>query len=122
MYHVTYFKSNASNKNIIQKSIIFLRFQAFLGDRYGHRPLPPKIDDAEFDALLTMLDGNQEGKDLLCRWYYKDDNSIPPVYILQVRRRFIRCVCVCGGGGGQGVLNFFRQYQAGIAHAIDRFK
>lgn len=52
-----------------------------MGNRYGRRPLPPEIPESEFSVILE----NCHGKDkvLLTSYYLKDENAIPPVYILK---------------------------------------
>lgn len=51
-------------------------------ETYGYRGLPAAVPVEEMDKLLGYL---QEGssKDVIVSWYIKDENSIPPVYILQ---------------------------------------
>ena len=52
-----------------------------LGDRYGSRPLPSVIPEAEMINIHTHL-GVQDRK-LVEEWYVEDTNAIPPVYVLQ---------------------------------------
>ena len=59
-----------------------LVLQTFLGQKYGYRPFPPKIVQSEFEALLSAVE-KQEDKDLLTKWFIRDDNLVPPMYILQ---------------------------------------
>ena len=56
--------------------------QTFLGQKYGYRPFPAKIDATEFDRLLAGV-SDAEDKSLLNYWFYRDDNSVPAVYVLQ---------------------------------------
>ncbi|KAM7011931.1 LOW QUALITY PROTEIN: NACHT domain- and WD repeat-containing protein 1 [Tautogolabrus adspersus] len=58
-------------------------FIALLGNRYGHRALPRLIPENQFEALLSKLSKNPEGIKQLSRWFLKDNNAIPPVYVLQ---------------------------------------
>lgn len=58
-------------------------FIVLLGDRYGWQPLPEEIPAHEFMEIQTRV--SQDALDLLNRWYYKDDNAVPPVYCLQPR-------------------------------------
>ncbi len=58
-------------------------FLILLGDRYGWRPPPPQIPGEEFEAILEKSDG--EERELLKNWYSRDDNAIPPEYVLQPR-------------------------------------
>ena len=69
-------------------------FIVLLGDRYGWRPLPPRIPAEEFNLLLGQVDPaklellkweeaqpeHQQG------WYRLDDNAVPGEYVLQPRR------------------------------------
>lgn len=57
--------------------------QGLLGDRYGHRPLPRLIEEKEFEALIAQLTGDPSATQLLTLWYWKDENAIPSVYVLQ---------------------------------------
>ncbi|KAK7501922.1 hypothetical protein BaRGS_00006674 [Batillaria attramentaria] len=65
-------------------------FVGILGHRYGmHRPLAVELPVAEFEILL------QEAKSLKLPdvslvevWYKKDDNALPPVYVLQTIRTY----------------------------------
>ena len=69
-------------------------FLVLLGDRYGWRPLPSRIDQAECEELLAMMtaddrahvrwqetdDGEGAG------WYRLDDNAVPAKYVLLPRK------------------------------------
>lgn len=57
--------------------------KALLGNRYGHRALPHLITEKKFESLLNKLSKNPEGIKLLTQWYLKDNNAIPPTYVLQ---------------------------------------
>jgi len=59
-------------------------FIILLGDRYGWRPLPARIEAAEFEALLERL--NVGERDRLLGWYRRDDNAVPPEYGLLPRQ------------------------------------
>jgi WD40 repeat protein len=54
-----------------------------LGDRYGWRPLPPRIIEAEFEQLRTHVSEPEWG--LVAVWYRCDRNARPPEYVLQPR-------------------------------------
>lgn len=57
-------------------------FVVLLGDRYGWRPLPEVIDAEEFktlEALLTPVTAAEAA-------YYRDDNAVPPEYVLEPSR------------------------------------
>jgi WD40 repeat protein len=68
-------------------------FIVLLGDRFGWRPLPAAIPAEEFEQLLTFL--SEDLREQLCwkaeqpsdekGWYRRDDNAVPPEYILQPR-------------------------------------
>ncbi|XP_045061689.1 NACHT domain- and WD repeat-containing protein 1 [Coregonus clupeaformis] len=58
-----------------------LAFEALLGNRYGHRPIPRVLPGKQFEVLLSKLPQDQVG--LLHQWFRKDNNAIPPVYVLQ---------------------------------------
>ena len=70
-------------------------FLVLLGDRYGWRPLPPRIPAAEFDALLEHV--SAEDAELLRwiddqpagakGWYRRDENAVPIEYRLRPRQR-----------------------------------
>ena len=62
--------------------IIFSSFQTFLGQKYGYRPFPPKILASEFELMLAVIDADHD-KNLLTKWFKRDDNLVPANYILQ---------------------------------------
>lgn len=57
--------------------------KALLGNRYGHRALPRLIPEKQFEALLSKLSKNPEGVKQLNQWFLKDNNAVPPTYVLQ---------------------------------------
>lgn len=57
--------------------------KALLGNRYGHRALPRLIPEKQFDTLLSKLSKRPDGIKQLKRWFVRDDNAVPPTYILQ---------------------------------------
>ncbi|WAR24293.1 LOW QUALITY PROTEIN: NWD2-like protein [Mya arenaria] len=61
-------------------------FVAFIGQKYGERPLPSVIPAEEFETLMVTLRGHRNrdtrSATLLDDWYQKDDNSVPPAYLL----------------------------------------
>lgn len=67
-------------------------FLLLLGDRYGWQPLPSEIPDAEFSAILQFARhqgaaATGEGtSDLLLRWFHRDQNAMPPVWVLEPRQ------------------------------------
>ncbi|WP_287152960.1 tetratricopeptide repeat protein [Candidatus Solincola tengchongensis] len=58
-------------------------FIVLLGDRYGWRPLPYRVEAREMEALLAQLDGVE--RNLALSWYRLDENAVPPEYLLQPR-------------------------------------
>jgi hypothetical protein len=54
-----------------------------IGQKYGYRPIPASIDAEEFDAICKQLDDLDKDHSVLDVWYLRDDNMIPPQYILQ---------------------------------------
>jgi hypothetical protein len=56
-----------------------------LGNRYGYRPFPTNIAGQEFEVCLKVAEENKFADlDLLLEWYSRDDNAVPPHYVLQV--------------------------------------
>jgi hypothetical protein len=60
---------------------------ALLGDRYGWRPLPSQIPADEFELILDRVSDNGD-RELLQRWYTRDDNALPPECCLQPREKY----------------------------------
>jgi hypothetical protein len=58
-------------------------FLVLLGDRYGWRPVPARVDAAEFTELAAAL--TAPDRDLLDRWYRLDGNALEPTYLLLPR-------------------------------------
>jgi len=56
-------------------------FIVLLGDRYGWQPLPAKIPENEIKLIVKQCTKSE--KELLNKWYWLDENAIPPEYILQ---------------------------------------
>lgn len=54
-----------------------------LGQKYGYRPIPASIDLEEFEIIRKHLDDEEFDLSLLDVWYVRDDNSVPPQYVLQ---------------------------------------
>jgi hypothetical protein len=59
-------------------------FIVLLGDRYGWRPLPEEIPASEFEEIEKLI-ADEDARALLGDWYRRDDNGVPPVYVLQPR-------------------------------------
>ena len=68
-----------------QQTTLRPNFIVLLGNRYGWQPLPYAIKASEFEALLTHIP-EKENQDLLTSWYKRDDNGVPPMYLLQPRK------------------------------------
>ncbi|QDU41278.1 NACHT domain protein [Maioricimonas rarisocia] len=75
-------------------------FIVLMGDRYGWIPLPPEIAADEFESLLAQMSDDERalirGKQPVAAWsadqtvrrigwYRRDDNAVPPQYVLQPR-------------------------------------
>ena len=59
-----------------------------LGNRYGFQQFPVNIDASMFETFLTIgCEMNLENLDLLKEWFKKDENAVPPHYVLQVGHR-----------------------------------
>ncbi len=76
-----------------QQTGIRPNFIVLLGDRYGWRPLPARIEAGEFEQILLVA-SEDERRRLLCDenqpvesqgWYRRDDNAVPAEYILRPR-------------------------------------
>ncbi|KAK6174034.1 hypothetical protein SNE40_017384 [Patella caerulea] len=57
-------------------------FVTFLSHKYGYRDFPREIEAGEFELLLSKIE-SKENKSLLNKWFIRDDNSVPPTYVLQ---------------------------------------
>lgn len=66
-----------------QRLSIGPNFVVFLGQKYGYRPLPTHIDAAEFSMIRECTKNERVELELLDTWYKRDDNTVPPVFILQ---------------------------------------
>ncbi|MBN2560005.1 MAG: DUF4062 domain-containing protein [Phycisphaerae bacterium] len=71
-------------------------FLILMGNRYGWRPLPEEISEQECEELKKAATadfadgeriGGQKPLDVLNAWYCRDENAVPPVYVLQSRRQ-----------------------------------
>eukprot|EP01099_Mayorella_cantabrigiensis_P001360 TRINITY_DN1592_c0_g1_i1.p1 TRINITY_DN1592_c0_g1~~TRINITY_DN1592_c0_g1_i1.p1 ORF type:complete len:943 (+),score=208.47 TRINITY_DN1592_c0_g1_i1:380-3208(+) len=58
-------------------------FVTFVGDKYGYRPFPAKIDKGEFDRMLNWLLENGHDTSILEQCFVEDLNSIPVNRVLQ---------------------------------------
>src|SRR6185369_6325899 len=75
-----------------QRSSPRANFIALLGDRYGWCPLPTSIGADDWDVLMSFV--NDQDRRFLQEtvpgdptggWYRRDENAIPPEYILKPR-------------------------------------
>ncbi|ESO82088.1 hypothetical protein LOTGIDRAFT_135306 [Lottia gigantea] len=58
-------------------------FVVFLGQKYGYRPLPTHVLVREFEMLRECARNVPSELELLDEWYKRDNNSVPPVYVIQ---------------------------------------
>jgi GTPase SAR1 family protein len=58
-------------------------FVILLGEKYGWQPVPEIIPVQEMEAILGILAEND--KNLIGKWYWRDDNAVPSEYVLQPR-------------------------------------
>lgn len=63
-------------------------FVILLGEKYGWQPIPEIIPGEEMDAILRVL--QEDEKNLITRWYWRDDNAIPSEYVLQPRQEELK--------------------------------
>jgi hypothetical protein len=61
-------------------------FLILLGNRYGWRPLPEEVSEHEFRRLEQAASSRTAGQ-ILYAWYRRDENAVPPVYLLQTRKQ-----------------------------------
>jgi WD40 repeat protein len=67
-----------------QRTGIKPNFIVLLGQRYGWRPLPSRIKAREFQAIRDRI-ADSEDRVLVESWYRRDDNALPPEYLLKSR-------------------------------------
>ncbi|XP_034293392.1 NACHT domain- and WD repeat-containing protein 1 [Pantherophis guttatus] len=66
-----------------QKLSVSSSFIALLGNDYGRCTTPLTIVELEFEAIRAQLLEEPKTLQLLAQRYLKDENAIPPVYVLQ---------------------------------------
>ncbi len=66
-----------------QSSNIKPNFISLIGNRYGYRPVPYEIPEAEYGKICNEL--TQEEVNFLNQWFRLDENSLPNTYLLQSR-------------------------------------
>ena len=56
-----------------------------VGQKYGYRPLPSSLPASHFEPMLDGLTSLNldDGVALLKKWFHKDLNCVPPLYVLQ---------------------------------------
>jgi hypothetical protein len=59
-----------------QRTGIKPNFIVLLGQRYGWKPLPARIESLEFEAVLDKIIA-PEAQTLALSWYRRDDNAMP---------------------------------------------
>ncbi|XP_041349253.1 NACHT domain- and WD repeat-containing protein 1-like [Gigantopelta aegis] len=57
-------------------------FVTFLSHKYGYRSFPRLIPADEFQQLSDVIQ-SAETKEVIQKWFMRDDNSVPPTYVLQ---------------------------------------
>jgi hypothetical protein len=67
-----------------QQTKIKPNFIILLGDRYGWRPLPARISAEEFERVRDAI-SDGKARELIGTWYQRDDNAVPPEYLLKPR-------------------------------------
>jgi len=68
---------------ILQLAQSLVMFQILIGQKYGYRPFPPKIDALEYLAIHAELKADGVDVSPLDLWFKKNTNVIPAVYVLQ---------------------------------------
>jgi WD40 repeat protein len=67
-----------------QQTGIKPNFIVLLGERYGWRPVPARIEAKEFDRVCGRI-ADVTDRQLIDAWYERDDNAVPPEYLLKSR-------------------------------------
>uniref|UniRef100_A0A8C2V7E1 NACHT and WD repeat domain containing 1 n=1 Tax=Chinchilla lanigera TaxID=34839 RepID=A0A8C2V7E1_CHILA len=66
-----------------QRTSLGPAFVALVGDQYGPCSLPRRIEEKEWEALLAQLSTRPRDLELVARRFRRDENSVPPSYVLQ---------------------------------------
>uniref|UniRef100_A0A8C6AAI1 NACHT and WD repeat domain containing 1 n=1 Tax=Marmota marmota marmota TaxID=9994 RepID=A0A8C6AAI1_MARMA len=66
-----------------RKTSIGPAFVALVGDQYGPCPVPSVIEEKEWEALRAQLTTRPRDLELVARRFRRDENSVPPTYVLQ---------------------------------------
>ena len=56
--------------------------QSLLGQKYGHKPLPPHIPEEEYALLCGSMEDSADERQLVQQWYQLESNAQPPHYEL----------------------------------------
>jgi WD40 repeat protein len=67
-----------------QKTGIKPNFIVLLGQRYGWRPLPARIEATEFEVVRARIADSVE-REMIDGWYDRDDNAVPAEFVLKPR-------------------------------------
>ncbi|XP_055095108.1 NACHT domain- and WD repeat-containing protein 1 isoform X2 [Symphalangus syndactylus] len=65
------------------KTSIGPAFVALIGDQYGPCLVPSRIDEKEWEVLRAHLTARPSDLELVARHFRRDENAVPPTYILQ---------------------------------------
>ncbi|KAM4807933.1 NACHT domain- and WD repeat-containing protein 1 [Rhinophrynus dorsalis] len=69
--------------DLCKKTSVGASFIALVGHRYGFRPIPRVISEEEFNIIYNKIQRDESDAHLVTQWFWKDLNSVPPIYILQ---------------------------------------
>ena len=83
-----FFTSFSGELIAVCKQMFFCFCQTLLGQKYGYRPFKAKIFEKEFEVMTSSIE-NVDDVNLLEKWFIRDDNLSPPMYILQPIRDLI---------------------------------
>jgi hypothetical protein len=67
-----------------QRTGVKPNFIVLLGQRYGWRPLPARIEAGKFETVRSYI-ANSEAQALVKNWYERDDNAVPAEFVLKPR-------------------------------------
>uniref|UniRef100_A0A2R9AM55 NACHT domain- and WD repeat-containing protein 1 n=1 Tax=Pan paniscus TaxID=9597 RepID=A0A2R9AM55_PANPA len=65
------------------KTSIGPAFVALIGDQYGPCLVPSRIDEKEWEVLRDHLTARPSDLELVARYFQRDENAVPPTYVLQ---------------------------------------
>ncbi|XP_064237740.1 NACHT domain- and WD repeat-containing protein 1 isoform X1 [Aotus nancymaae] len=65
------------------KTSIGPAFVALIGDQYGPCLVPSQIDEKEWEVLRARLTARPSDLELVARHFRRDENAVPPTYVLQ---------------------------------------